>query len=685
MPRNSTCLVDQMNIRDFMCLVLLVGGSTGFAADSESTGAEPPTSGVEFQLPGVDAEVVLKKATTDFTVVCFLGTECPLARLYGPRLERLSKKYPDRVRVIGVNSNRQDSMDDLKSYAASLKLTFALAKDYKNVVADRFHAKRTPEVYLLDRDLKIVYRGRIDDQYQPGVTRKQPTTSDLQIALEEVLAGQPVTQSTTQPTGCLIGRTRSPVTDSKVTYTKHVAAVLAKHCIECHRPQEIGPFSLTEYDEVAGWAEMMVEVIDEKRMPPWHANPDHGDFTNARAMPAADQQVIRDWVSAGAPFGDPADLPEPTEYLAGWQLPKEPDQVVSMREGTYWVPAEGTVEYQYFVVDPGFKEDKWVSAAQIIPGDRGVVHHAIAFIRPPDGQWFRGIGWMTAYVPGQRLSGFKGGYARRVPAKSKIVFQMHYTTNGEAAADNSKLGLVFADEKDVTHEVFTLVAIDQDFEIPPHATDHPVTAAIRPLPNRGQLLALAPHMHVRGKSFHVTANVDGKKQVLLDVPQYDFNWQHSYELRHPLDLATVKSIEFVAKFDNSDQNPVNPDPAQHVTWGDQTSEEMAIAFFEVAEPRKPSPADDDTTVASQKNARHDKSVPQPPTQREIDAGKKAATFVIGFMKRFDVNEDGLVVRDELPRGVSRRGWWQIDADTDGDGKWSADEVREAARVRYLNK
>src|SRR5690606_7556489 len=185
--------------------------------------------------------------------------------------------------------------------------------------------------------------------------------------------------------------------------------------------------------------------------PPWSADATSARFANARHMPEADKQILRDWVAGGMKRGDPQKLPEPIEYLSGWQLPREPDVILPMRDRPYRVPAEGTVEYQYFVVDPGFEEDKWILGAQITPGARSVVHHAIAFLRPPDGVPMRGIGWLTAYVPGQRLVPLPPGHARKVPAGSKIVFQMHYTTNGREQDDLSSVGIVFADPDEVTH------------------------------------------------------------------------------------------------------------------------------------------------------------------------------------------------------------------------------------------
>lgn len=610
--------------------------------------------------------VAVQPDTRKLAVVCFLGTECPMARLYGPRLSKLAETYRDNgVSFVGVNSNQQDSVDEIREYAKQLKITFPLIRDTENVIADQFSAKRTPEVFLLDTKLNVIYRGAIDDQYAPGVSRSKPAKNYLQTAIDESLAGKSITLASTDATGCVIGRVRKAKPNPKgIFYTKQVARVLQKHCLECHRSGEIGPFALDDYDEVVGWAETMVEVIDNGRMPPWHADPKHGHYANARGMPDADKQVIRDWLAAGTPKGDEVDLPEPVQYTEGWQLTRKPDVVVPMRERPFVVPPDGTVEYQYFVVDPGFKEDKWVSGAQVIPGDRSVVHHAIVFIRPPDGARFRGVGWLTAYVPGQRLVDLPAGRARRVPAGSKFVFQMHYTPNGTQAKDISRVGIVFEDETKVTHELFTLVGIDQEFEIPPNAASHTVNARVPWLPKHGELLAIAPHMHYRGKSFQLFTD-KGRGATLLNVPNYDFNWQHSYWLTKPIALKDIEQLHFDATFDNSDANPFNPNPKEWVTWGDQTWEEMAVAFFEVAEPR----------------VIKETRMEQSPAQKS-DAERKAKidAYITRFFTKLDANKDGVVEHGEAPIAVQRFSFHTFDSN--GDRRITREEVKRAAERLY---
>ncbi len=251
---------------------------------SSALAAELPT--IEpFRLPDIHEQVVDvgPRDETRITVVCFLGTQCPLAKPYAGRLETLATEYADRgVRFVGVNSNRQDSLDDLRQYVQQHKVTFAVLKDFRNVVADRFDAERTPEAFVLDNRFTVRYRGRIDDQYVPGVAQPQATCHDLRRAIDELLAGEEVSQPRTEAPGCLIGRVRQPVESSDITYCDQIARVFQRHCVECHRAGEIGPFALTDYEEAVGWADTILEVIDDGRMPPWHANPEYGDFANAQ-------------------------------------------------------------------------------------------------------------------------------------------------------------------------------------------------------------------------------------------------------------------------------------------------------------------------------------------------------------------------------------------------------------------
>ncbi len=520
-----------------------------------------------FSLPATGGRTVQLTTDAKATVVCFLGTECPLARQYAPRLQKMADAYASRgVIFMGIDSNLQDTLDEVAQFAQANNIRFPIGMDYDQKVAELLGAQRTPEVVVLDAQLAVRYQGRIDDQYLPGLTKPQATVSELAMALDAILADQPINVTKTQSVGCRIGRPKQPG-KSEVTYTAHIARIFRENCVECHRSGEIGPFAMTVYEELRGWGDMIVEVINDGRMPPWHASPGHVPLQNARSMREEDKQLVRQWVDAGMPYGDASQLPSETSVAKSqWYLSRDPDLELAMRSTPYTIPAEGAVDYQYFVVDPGLTEDRWIKEAQVIPGNAGVVHHAIVFIRPPDGVDFRGVSWLTAYVPGQRQHLMPAGSARRIPAGSKFVFQMHYTPNGTEQQDITRIGMIFADPAEVTREVITIMAINQDFEIPPNVADHPVNGRIKRFPKGGQLLAVSPHMHVRGKSFQLRMKQAGQENVLLDVPKYDFNWQHTYEFAAPIELDAVDGIEFTARFDNSSGNPVNPNPNTLVTW-----------------------------------------------------------------------------------------------------------------------
>ena len=286
-------------------------------------------------------------------VVVFLGTECPLAKLYAPRLAELATEFePKGVAFVGIDSNQQDSLLEIGHYVRVHKIDFPVLKDTAGEVADQFGATRTPEAFVLDPNGNVLYHGRIDDQFGIGYQRTNEVKRDLANALDEILTGKPVSTPETESVGCLIGRAKQAAPTGEITYTRHIAPIVDQHCVRCHRPGRIAPFTLTSYDDVSAWAETMCEVMDDGRMPPWHANPQYGHFANDSHMPTADKRLFRQWVDNGMPEGDPADLPEPTKYAEGWQIPT-PDVVLRMPK-PFTVPARGTIPYQYFHVDSKF-------------------------------------------------------------------------------------------------------------------------------------------------------------------------------------------------------------------------------------------------------------------------------------------------------------------------------------------
>ncbi len=391
-------------------------------------------------------------------VVAFLGTQCPLAKLYAPRLAELAAEFEKQgVAFIGVDSNRQDSITEFAHYARIHEIEFPLLKDAGNVIADQFGAVRTPEVFLLDGNRIVRYWGRIDDQYGfgegfVGYQREQPVQRDLANAIAEVAAGKPVTNPVMDSQGCHIGRIKEPVANSEITYSKHIAKIFNDNCVFCHREGQIGPFTLTSYEDAVGWADMIREVTNERRMPPWHADPAIGHFANDARLSDEELAQINTWVENGAPEGDPNDVPPVPTFAEGWQIPK-PDVVIKMADEPYMVPATGTVEYQRFVVDPGFTEDKWVQAMECVPGNPAVVHHIIVYLVPPgvtpSGQAGRlRSNWLGAFAPGLRPQVLDEDLGRYIQAGSKLLFEMHYTPNGTAPNRSQLCGLQMGRSQD---------------------------------------------------------------------------------------------------------------------------------------------------------------------------------------------------------------------------------------------
>lgn len=518
-------------------------------------------------------------------VVAFLGNECPLARLYAPRLVALAREFESRgVAVLAINSNAQDSLTEIAQFARTHEITFPILKDADHQVAGLFAAERTPEVFLLDADRTVRYHGRIDDQYGIGYQRNEPTRRDLAVAIEELLAGKAVSVASTPAIGCYIGRARQVEPHGDVTYSKQIARIFNKRCVECHRAGEIAPFPLETYDDTVGWGATIAEVISEERMPPWNANPKHGSFKNDARLTDEEKQLVQTWIKNGCPEGDAAELPEKPAFVDGWRIP-EPDQIIKMRDKPFTVPAEGVVAYQYFEVDPDFKEDKYVVAAEARPGNRAVVHHIIAYLRPPGERDRRNLGAMLiGYAPGTIPLEYTEGKAIHVPAGWTLLFEMHYTPNGTEQQDLSYIGLKFTTKDKVTREIQGGAALNGKFEIPPGADNYKVVAEDK-IRRDLNLLSMTPHMHLRGKAFRYdVVYPDGTQETLLDVPRYDFNWQLRYELAQPKLLPKGSRILCTALYDNSADNPNNPDPGKAIRWGQQSWDEMMIGFYTAVAP-----------------------------------------------------------------------------------------------------
>lgn len=570
--------------RFFVVLLLVAMTSTTFAESQLGKTVDDfqlkSHLGREWSLGDFDDKKVI--------VIAFLGTECPLVKLYGPRLTEMRDKFAEQgVEFLGINSNTQDSMTEMTAFVDRYGISFPMLKDLGNEVADALQAERTPEVFVLDADRKIRYHGRIDDQYGVGYLRDKADRHDLDEAISELLAGEEVSLPETKPIGCHIGRVSKVNPTGDVTFSNQIARIFNKRCVECHREGQLAPFTLSNYQDVLGWEDTILEVIADNRMPPWFANPEHGTFKNDARLSEEEKELIRTWVENGMPEGDPANLPEPVAFAEGWRIPK-PDQVFYMRDEAFEVPAQGTVDYKHFMVDPKWDEDKYIYAAEARPDNTSVVHHILVYVLPPDGRRdpdLRTV--LVGYAPGSTPKLLENGTAMKVPAGSKLLFQMHYTPNGHVQEDRSYAGVCFIDEDQVTKLIDGRLAIKTDFAIPPETSDYIVKADYRARRDE-MLVSMTPHMHLRGAAFRYEAIYpNGDREVLLDVPNYDFNWQLKYTLAEPKLLPKGTKIHCTAKFDNSEDNIVNPDPSETVRWGDQSWEEMMIGFFDTVPVDRP--------------------------------------------------------------------------------------------------
>ena len=378
-------------------------------------------------------------------------------------------------------------------------------------------------------------------------------------------------------------------------FYKDVLPILQKHCQQCHRPGEIAPMPFLTYAGTRPWAKAIRTEVVMRKMPPWFADPCCGHFANDRSLSSADLHTLAEWADTGAKEGDPKDAPPPRHWVQGWNV-GEPDQVFEMPKA-FPIPAKGAVQYQYLILPTHFTEDKWVQEVEVRPSDPATVHHAVVYIREPGSKWLQGQptgmdfsvplskGFTTSdilmvYTPGNSYDGWAPGIAKRIPAGSDLVLQMHYTPYGKATEDRTRIGLIFAKQRP-RQEVLSLQMSNDTFVIPPGDPDYRVQVW-GTLPNDALLISLFPHMHLRGKDFaFLLPGPHGQVETLLKVSHYNFHWQINYKLAQPRLLKAGTRLLWVAHFDNSANNPLNPDPTAEVRYGEQSWDEMMIGFFDV--------------------------------------------------------------------------------------------------------
>lgn len=531
------------------------------------------------------------------TALVFLATECPVCREYVPELNRLAAKGKEgSVAVLGVAADRELTRRQVARFQEEFGVAFPLLCDEAGELAAALAPTHAPEVFLVDAEGKIVYRGRIDDRFpKVGQRRTQPATRDFEVALDALTSGSAIPSARTEPVGCPIEAGTKP---AAVTFARHIAPILYANCTECHRPGEVAPFSLISYEDAAKRPEWLAEVTGSGLMPPWKAAAGHGDFIGERRLSQRQKELIAAWAAAGAPKGDEADLPVLPKYPDGWQL-GEPDLVLEAPH-SFTVPASGPDLFHHFVVPLDLPEDKVAVAVEFRPGNPRAVHHSIVFLdqsgsgrkrdeKTPEpgfttsnGTAVPLAGVMLIWAPGVMARPLPDGVGIQLKKGSDLMVQLHLHPNGKEEVDRSKVGIYFAKkpvERFVMERPFVYGPLTLD--IPAGTKRHEVDATMT-LPVNLTLTAVLPHMHLIGRELKVWASLpSGEEKPLVWIKDWDFYWQDQYIYREPVRLPKGTKVHVHGVYDNSADNPANPvSPPRRVWVGEETGDEMCLAVFQ---------------------------------------------------------------------------------------------------------
>jgi thiol-disulfide isomerase/thioredoxin len=593
--------------------VLALPGTAQPARSGGTNGAAPPairTSGIRLREPGGKARSLDELLAGQPAVFAFLGTECPVANSYAERLSQLAQRFGDRgVRFLGVNANSGEDRKAVGAHAVAFHLGFPVYKDEKQELAAAIGARVTPEVFLLDSTRVVRYRGAIDDSFATRTQRRpEVKTHFLADAVEAVLAGRAVATPVTTALGCAIARPAKSQANARVTFHRDVQPILQRRCQSCHRPGQVAPFSLLSYKDARSWAGEIREATEGRTMPPWLAEPGHGEFQDVRRLSETEIRTLAEWADLGMPEGSPKDAPAPKAWTDEWFLGK-PDLVLEVPE-PYSVSGTGVDEFRVFVLPTGLTEDKQVVAVDFRPGNARVVHHVVSFVDPtgqgrkldaadpgpgygfgPGGIKIPGAAIQGVWAPGNLPRFLPKGVGRPLSKNADVVIQVHYHKTGRTESDRTRMALYFAREP-VQRMAGTAIVGPFNIDIPPNATRHEQRASLT-LPIGMEVLNIMPHMHLLGKEMRVTATLpDGHREEMVWIRDWDYRWQDSYRYKEPLRLPAGTKIEISAFYDNSTGNPRQPNvPPKRVRFGEQTTDEMGFAIMEVVSDRpvRPTP------------------------------------------------------------------------------------------------
>ncbi len=532
------------------------------------------------------------------TALVFYSTECPISNAYSPTLAALAGSLgPEGLAMVGVCVDADAKGADVARHAREFGLKYPIVVDRDGSLVARFGAKVTPEAVVIDPQGKIRYQGRIDDQYAArGKRNAAPKTADLRDAVAAVLAGREVAVARVEAVGCPVPE--RPEAKAGPTYAHDVAAILQNNCQQCHRPGQVGPFPLETYEQARKRAGDIASVTTERQMPPWKPVPGVGPaFKHSKALTDDEIATLAAWAEAGAPRGNPAEIPAPPAFSTDWAL-GEPDLIVEM-PAEFAVPADGEDIYRCFVIPTDLPADKYISAVEYHPGNRKVVHHVLGYVdvlgqaRKKDeaepgpgyvcfgGPQIKTEGDLGGWAPGSEPAFLPEGIGRKLPKKADVVLQLHYHPSGKPEVDRTRLGLYFA-RKPVKQTLHWNLAANFAMQLPPGAPNVEIKGEWK-VPVDVTALSVAPHMHLLGKDMTMSVEFpDGRAEDLIKIGDWDFNWQSAYYFEKPIDLPRGSKVKVVAHFDNSATNPRNPKkPPVLVHWGEGTTDEMCIGFIGV--------------------------------------------------------------------------------------------------------
>jgi peroxiredoxin len=510
----------------------------------------------------------------------FLNTSCPIAQRYLPRLQELHDKYaPQGLQLVAVYNSQDETPKDIAAHGLAAGLTFPLVWDEEHKCTQALGVERVPQALLLDAGKRVVYSGRIDDQYRTGGVQPQVGRHDLADAIEEMLAGKPMSVAETTIDGCKVTPWQPPKFAYQVTFHEHVEAILQKNCQNCHHEGTAAPFALVTYDDAKAQGEMLAEVVRDGRMPPWYAHSEFGHFANDPSLTRDERNLVEAWVRGGMERGDSAKAPKPLEFVKSeWRI-GEPDMVLTTHKPIK-IQASGFIPYNYVFLQPPFADDTYVEAIEIRPHNRAVVHHCNAFYVDAVTRKASSNTFITGYVPGGVPFIMQPGIAQRIPKNAIIGLQIHHVTTGKEEESTISIGFRYA--KGTVNKTTHFVLLDpRNIAIPPGDAFYEMKAQ-KKIDEDSTLLGLFTHMHLRGRDMTFFANYpDGKRETLLQIPNYNFEWQIGYVCPEPPNEVKIPAgteMAAIAHFDNSKFNPYNPDPKYKVPYGDQSYDEMFNGF-----------------------------------------------------------------------------------------------------------